>query len=116
MCIRDRASSLTLTLSATASAFPIAIAGTEGLPVIVGGSGPVIATYQGNSASYSNDLYLSLTASGPGLDGDFLNDTFIFNNQTSPVGSTLNLGSFTIGTELIFRLYVNNTGYNYYTG
>ena len=41
---------------------------------------------------------------------------FIFNNHTSPVGSTVDLGSFAVGTELLFRLHVNNTGYDYYTG
>ena len=107
---------LGLTVSSAAAAFPIALAGTEGLSVLVSGAGPVIATYQGNSATYSNDLYLSLTAIGPGLDGDFTNDTFIFNNHTTPVGTTFDLGSFALGTELIFRLYVNNTGYNYFTG
>jgi len=40
----------------------------------------------------------------------------VFNNHTSPVGSTVNLGSFAVGTELIFRLHVSNTGYDYYTG
>lgn len=83
-------------------AFPIAIPGTEGLPVIVNSTDDVIATYQGNSATYSNDLYL-----GP---------TFIFNNHSSLVGSTVNLGSFPVGTELIFRLHVNNTGYDFFTG
>lgn len=31
-------------------------------------------------------------------------------------GQVTNLGKFPAGTELIFRLYVQNTGYNYYTG
>ena len=84
--------------------FPIAEPGTEGLPVIVSGNGPVIATYQGNSAAYSNDLYLTL------------NNLFIFNNHSSPVGSTVDLGTFDLGTELIFRLHVNNTGNDFYTG
>ena len=87
-------------------AFPIASVGTEGLNVIVGGTDDVIATYEGNSAAYSNDLYLV-------QPGD---DLFIFNNQSSAVGSTFNLGSFDVGTELVFRLYVNNTGYDYFTG
>ena len=37
-------------------------------------------------------------------------------NQATPVGSTKNLGSFLLGTELIFRLHVNNTGFDYFTG
>ena len=100
----------------SASALPIAVAGTEGLNVLVAGS-PIIATYQGNSASYSNDLYLMLNNSGQSADdGDLANDRFIFNNHATPVGTTVNLGSFALGSELMFRLFVNNTGHNFYTG
>ncbi|WJW76611.1 PEP-CTERM sorting domain-containing protein [Thiohalobacter sp. IOR34] len=97
---------LALLLPLVAHAFPIAAPGTEGLKVIVGNSNPIIATYQGNSAMYSNDLYL--------VQGD--GDVFIFNNHSSAVGSQVNLGSFPVGTELVFRLHVNNTGYDYFTG
>jgi hypothetical protein len=86
----------------TAHAFPIAAPGTEGLKVIVSGTDHVIATYEGNSAAYSNDL--------------LLNGVFIFNNHTTPVGTTVDLGSFAPGTELIFQLHVNDTGYDFYTG
>jgi hypothetical protein len=77
----------------------------------------VDATYQGNSAAFSNDLYLELNALGlPGMDGIAANDLFIFNNQTSPVGSMLSLGTFSAGVELVFRLHVNNTGEDFYSG
>jgi len=92
---------LAMSLS-TAHAFPIAQAGTEGLSVIVSNTDHVIATYQGNSASFSNDL--------------LLNGQFIFNNQASPVGTTVDLGSFAIGTELVFTLLVNNTRDKFFTG
>ncbi len=96
-------------------AFPIATGG-DGLPVIAAG-GHVVATYQGNSASYSNDLYLERDALGnPGVDGDTGNDLFIFNNHNSAVGSTVDLGDVVAGTELVFRLHVNNTGNNFFTG
>jgi hypothetical protein len=108
---------LLLASSVPAAAFPIAIAGTEGFSVIVGSLDPVVATFQGNSGSFSNDLYLMLDAGGnPGDDGNFANDQFVFNNQTSVVGSTVGLGSFAIGTELIFRLHVTDTGDQFYTG
>ena len=94
-------------ISFKAVAFSIAKPGTEGLSVRVNSTDDVIATYQGNSAQYSNDLYLE-----KGL-GD---SVFIFNNHSSPIGSTVNLGSFSIGTELIFRLHVNNTDFDYFTG
>lgn len=76
--------------------------------VIVSGTDDVIATYQGNSASFSNDLYVTLSIGG--------SETFIFNNHANSPGDTMNLGSFLIGTELIFRMHVNNTGYDFYTG
>lgn len=104
-------------LPLVANAFPIAAPGSEGLKVIVGSTDPIVATYQGNSASYSNDLYLMLDGLGnPGDDGNFSNDRFIFNNHASPVGSTVNLGSFAVGAELTFRLHVNNTGDDFFTG
>lgn len=103
-------------LPIAAHALPIALAGTEGLNVLVAGS-PIIATYQGNSASYSNDLYLMLNNSGQSADdGNLDNDLFIFNNHATRVGTTVNLGSFALGSELLFRLFVNNTGRNFYTG
>jgi hypothetical protein len=49
-------------------------------------------------------------------DGNPANDKLLFNNKTSPVGSTVNLGSFPAGTKLLFRLYVRDTGINYVTG
>ncbi len=101
----------------TAIAFPIAVPGTECKLVIVTSASPVVATYRGNSATYSNDLFLERDASGlPGMDGNSANDLFIFNNHTSPVGATMVLGSFPTGTELSFRLFVRNTGYNYFNG
>jgi hypothetical protein len=97
--------------------FPIAEPGTECLTVVVAVNGPVVATYQGNSASYSNDLYLMLDGGGnPGDDGNTANDLFIFNNHTTPVGTQMNLGSFTAGTELRFRLHVNDTNFDFFTG
>ena len=60
-------------LPVSAQAFPIALPGTEGNMVIVSGTDDVIATYQGNSASFSNDLYVTLSIGG--------SETFIFNNH-----------------------------------
>ena len=104
-------------LQLVANAFPIAAPDNEGLKVIVGSADPIVATYQGNSASYSNDLYLMLDAAGnPGNDGILTNDLFIFNNHASSEGDTVTLGSFAAGVELIFRLHVNNTGDDFFTG
>ncbi|WP_235839566.1 PEP-CTERM sorting domain-containing protein [Cognaticolwellia mytili] len=100
--------SLLLTLPLAANATFIATTG-DGLGVFASSTSDIIATYKGNSASYSNNLYL-VDGVSPGID------LFIFNNHTSSIGDTLNLGSFTIGMELIFRLEVTNTGQNYFTG
>jgi hypothetical protein len=103
---------LLLSLPPTSSALaqvPTAQPGTEGLEVAVNGTGPVIATYQGNSATYSDDLYLM-------VDSNPAHDTFIFNNHGTPVGTRVNLGTFPVGTELLFRLHVRDTGKDYYTG
>ncbi|RYD34548.1 MAG: PEP-CTERM sorting domain-containing protein [Verrucomicrobiaceae bacterium] len=99
-----------------ANAFVIALPGTEGLPVFANG-GNVTATYEGNSAGYDNFLYLERSADlKPGLDGDQSNDLFVFFNHGNNEGDTLELGNFPSGTELVFRLYVSNTGDNFYSG
>jgi hypothetical protein len=100
---------LLLSLPPTSSALaqvPTAQPGTEGLEVTVSGTGPVIATYQGNSATYSDDLYLV-------VDSNPAHDRFIFNNHGTPVGTRVNLGTFPVGTELLFRLHVRDTGKDY---
>ncbi|EGV32499.1 hypothetical protein ThidrDRAFT_1349 [Thiorhodococcus drewsii AZ1] len=109
--------------SFSALSFPIAEQVTEGFKVIVNTNSNIIATYQGNSATCSNDLYLMLKENGtPGDDGDFSNDLFIFNNHGSQLGSQVNLGQFPVGTELIFRIFVNSSsslycnGDSFYTG
>jgi hypothetical protein len=100
----------------TTHAFSIAAPGTEG-NLVVAGSSTVTATYQGNSASYSNDLYLERDAAGnPGMDGIQANDLFLFNNHSNAEGDTALVGLFPAGTELVFRLHVNNTGNDFYTG
>ena len=63
--------------------------------------GNVTATFQGSNAGYISALYLG--------------DTKIF-TSTQAGGATFNLGNFTAGTELQFRLDVQNTGHSFYTG
>lgn len=76
-----------------------------GAHVVVENTGPVVATFLGHTAGYTSDLYLS----SPGFQ-------YIFTNHTTPVGTSVNLGTFAAGTELIFQIYVRNTGYSYYSG
>lgn len=91
--------------AASAGAVPIAAAGTAGTSVVVGATGTVTATFQGASAGYTSLLYVQ------GTNGDAL-----FNNQTSPVGGSVSLGTFEAGTALIFRLFVTDTGQSFFTG
>ncbi|MFT4517729.1 MAG: hypothetical protein ACI9JM_000106 [Halioglobus sp.] len=90
-----------------AKAFPIASFG-DGLIAVVNSTEDIIATYLGNSAQFSNDLFYGFTT------GDTSN--FIFNNQETPLNTSVNLGSFAIGTELIFRLGVRDNNTNFLTG
>jgi len=84
-----------------------------GANVIVNTTGNVTATYLGHTARISNDLYLDSPSNGLGL---------IFNNHATPIGTTFDLGTFTAGTELLFRLYAHESGLgdltprNYFTG
>jgi len=98
-------------LSSLAIAFALAgrvqAAPILGAKVIVATDGEVIAEFLGHTADYSNDLYLDSPANGLGI---------IFNNHVTPPGTTMSLGSFTAGTELVFRIHVNNTGDDFFTG
>ncbi len=73
----------------------------------VANSGEVTAKFLGSSAAYTNVLYLYSPLN---------NDRFIFNNKTTPIGSTISLGTFTAGEELIFKISVLNTANNFYSG
>ena len=83
-----------------------------GAPIIVPLSGDVITTYLGNSALFSNDLYLQSPT------GAY--STLIYNNHLSPPGTEVNLGFFSAGTELVFRLHVadilRGQNLDYYSG
>jgi Ca2+-binding RTX toxin-like protein len=101
--------------------------GTTGNDILHGSSGSntiianstdsIVATFRGSSASYSNDLYLMLNGKGkPGDDGDASNDLFLFNDHSATVGTTVDLGSFAVGTKLEFRMHVNTTNRDFYSG
>jgi hypothetical protein len=75
---------------------------------LVATGGDVVVTFVSNGAGFSSELY---------LDGDEGDDQgAIFNNWTTAVGTSTNLGAFTDGTELIFKLLVLATGNAFYTG
>ena len=77
--------------------------GILGGNLIVQNEGSVTVTFGGSEAGYTSTLYLAGT------------DTAIFSTN-SLAGSTFSLGDFTAGTELSFRLEVQNTGNVFFTG
>ena len=96
------AAALACALSTPAQAAPII-----GQALIATG-GDVVVTFVSNGAGYTSELFLE------GPTGDGLGT--IFNNWTTPISASLNLGTFLAGTELIFRLGVKDTGNVFYTG
>jgi len=101
-CALVGTAALLAALAAPAQAVPI----TEQTLIATGGD--VLVTFVSNGAGYTSELYLD------GSLGDDLGA--IFNNVTTAVGTTINLGSFAEGTDLIFRLLVTQTGDVFYTG
>ncbi len=89
-------------LAVPAQAVPI----TEQTLIATGGN--VLVTFVSNGAGFTSELFLD------GALGEELGA--IFNNVTTDVGMTLDLGSFAAGTELIFKLLVKQTGDVFYTG
>ena len=89
-------------LAVPAQAVPI----TE--QTLIANGGNVIVTFVSNGAGFTSELFLD----GP------LGEEFgaIFNNVTTDEGTSVDLGSFAAGTELIFKLMVKQTGDVFYTG
>jgi hypothetical protein len=75
---------------------------------LIATGGDVVVTFDSNDAAYTNELFLE------GALGDELG--VLFNNKTTTVGTSKNLGSFEAGTELVFKLIVRETGDAFYTG
>lgn len=75
--------------------------GIVGGNLIVQNNGDVSVTFAGSSAGYTSNLYYG--------------ETFLFSNRATP-GTTISLGNFDAGTELVFRLEVQNTGQIFNTG
>lgn len=72
--------------------------------IFVATSGEVILTFLSKSAAYSSDLFLSGSSES------------ILNNQTAVSGQQFSLGSFQAGAELIFSIFVNDTGHTFFNG
>ncbi len=80
---------------------------------VVGGStfvantGEVIATFVGSSAAYTSELFLQ-------TPGNTL--AVIFNNHASSPGTSISLGTFAAGTELILGIHVLYTADTFFNG
>ena len=66
---------------------------------------PVVATYITGAGAYTNTLSVVTPAEIP-----------IITTHVDPLGTTVELGTFPEGTELMLQLYVHDTGYTYYSG
>jgi len=79
-----------------------------GSKLIVQSDGPVRIQYiGGQSALFTNELFLDQRTNGP---------TDLFLNRDAFLLAEIDLGSFTAGTELIFRNLVQDTGDNFRSG
>jgi hypothetical protein len=111
--------SVFLLLSAVA-ARPVTAAPIIGQQLFAAG-GDVTAVFLGHTAGFTNDLYLFaasdlLTPLPVTAVVGTLGQGVIFTNQTSPILAPVNLGFFAAGTELVFGIHVQDTGYTYYLG
>ena len=94
-------------------AIPAYPGGGYGIPVAAGqqlfaSGGDVTVTYQGwQGAAYEEYLFLASPANGFGL---------FFENHGTPAGTTLDLGTWAAGTEMMFGIYVQTTGNTWYDG
>ena len=96
----------TMALVAALAAPAQAVQITEQTLITTGGD--VIVTFVSNGAGYTSELF---------LDDPLADDAdAIFNNWTTDIGQSMNLGSFAAGTELVFKLVVQQTGDIFYTG
>ena len=104
-----RLASAALILSVVAVVSPVKAGAILNEPVLGGrllvasGGRHVMAQFLGSNAGYNNYLF---------VDGQ---SASIFDKQT-PIGTEIDLGLFSAGTELVFRLDVSNTGLSYFTG
>lgn len=75
-----------------------------GQTIMVSTTGDVTATFVGSAATFNSQLFL---VGGGGT---------IFDNFSTPPGTTVSLGSYAAGTVLTFGLAVLTTGETFYTG
>ena len=92
-----------LLLAGSVHAGPILDTPILGGSLLVAADGAVEARFMGSDAGYFNTLYLDWGTNK------------IFDKNT-PLNTVVSLGNFDAGTELVFRLFVRNTGLNFFSG
>ncbi len=93
----------------------------EGSPVIgaevIATGGDVTATFIHGSGSYADYLYLDNSGSAyANAGGVGATSNYIFLNHTNSPGDTVDLGTWAAGTELLFHIVADTTGYNFNYG
>jgi len=92
---------------------------SEAEPLMVAGGGDVTVTITADSSSAADTDVLSLYAVSPSSGIVTLVNplgTVLVNNHTTPVGTTVDLGTFLPGSELVFQVYNENTETTFYSG
>jgi uncharacterized protein DUF4114 len=87
--------------------------------LLVAGGGDVTVTITADSSSAADTDVLSLYAVNPNSGIVTLVNpltTPLVNNQTTPIGTQVDLGSFVAGSELIFQVVNENTATTFYSG
>ena len=95
-----RAALIALTCMGATPAFSAPIIGGQWFAL----GGDVTVTVEASSAGYVSELWLYQP--GP--------DIFVALNRNT--GATVSLGSFAAGTELVFGIFVRDTGHTFYMG
>ena len=95
---------------------PSAPGAVLGSKVIVASTGDVTATFVTGSGAFSDFLYLDNPGSAWANNGLGVSGNWIFENHESVGGQTVDLGTFTAGTELLFQVVADTTGNDYIQG
>lgn len=74
--------------------------------IMVKDTGKVTATFLGSDAGYNDVVFFENGGSS----------TQLFSGHSTVIGTEIDLGTFTAGTVLNFRMHVDNTGNNFYMG
>jgi len=86
---------------------------------LIANGGDVKVTFQANTATYDDYLFLFAPSSGASFQIHPRIANYIFWNHDPSLtagSSTVDLGIFPAGTELVFGEYVRNTGQTFYSG